>query len=265
MRKPPCCSWQGGTSKDKVIFCFFITALFCQSVKDRLGATLLFPRSEQEVRGSPLQGVVCSSRKQAAVNAPCSELPVFLRDRRLLELGALTSKKAYGSFACLCYFVLYVFALAHSRGCDRFHCARKPPSCSWPVGTSNGEAVCTVFVCCQLSKTDLVPLVFLWNAIQKGFVAVLSRVFCGRREDKVPLVLCVPRVAAFFKAKIARVYSPQRFKQSLRVICMLVILCFMFAWGMCFAGSQPRGHLYNTVSQHKPTAMLHFDVFICFH
>ena len=121
-----------------------------------------------------------------------------------MELGALTSKKAYGSFACLCYFVLYVFALAHSRGCDCFHCARKPPSCSWPVGTSNGEAVCTVFslfFVASVSKTDLVPLLFLWNAIQKGFVAVLSRAFCGRRENKVPLVLCVPRVAGFFKGE----------------------------------------------------------------
>ena len=53
----------------------------------------------------------------------------------------------------------------------------------------------------SLSKTDLVPLLFLWNAIQKGFVAVLSRAFCGRRENKVPLVLCVPRVAGFFKGE----------------------------------------------------------------
>ncbi len=148
-------------------------------------------------------------------------LPVFERDRRLLELGALSSMKAYGSFAFLCYFVLYVFALAHSRGCDRFHCARKPPSCLWPVGTSNGEAVCAVcslFVVASLSKTDLAPLLFLWNAIQKGFVAVLSKAFCGRRENKVPLVLCVPRVAGFFKGELARVYYPPRFKQILRVI-----------------------------------------------
>ena len=56
-----------------------------------------------------------------------------------------------------------------------------------------------LFFVASLSKTDLAPLLFLWNANQKGFVAFLSRAFCERRENKVPLVQSVPRVAGFFK------------------------------------------------------------------
>ena len=38
--------------------------------------------------------------------------------------------------------------------------------------------------------------------------------------------------------------------------------CASCLCGACASlGSQPRGHLYNTVSQHEPTAMLHFDFF----
>ena len=73
-RKPPCCSWQGGTSKDEAIFVVFPSQLcFASPSKTDSALRCCFSRSEQEVRGSPLQGVVCSSRKQAAVNAPCSE------------------------------------------------------------------------------------------------------------------------------------------------------------------------------------------------
>ena len=71
-RKPPCCSWQGGTSKDEAVFC---SSQFCFACLSKTDSALLcfFFRCEQKLRGSPFQGVVCSSRKQAAVNAPCSE------------------------------------------------------------------------------------------------------------------------------------------------------------------------------------------------
>jgi len=53
---------------------FFQQCFLSESVKDRLGLTLMLVHSEQSVRCSFFPYIACSSKKQNAVDAPCSDI-----------------------------------------------------------------------------------------------------------------------------------------------------------------------------------------------
>jgi len=55
-------------------FAFFHQCFLSESVKDKLGLQLVRVHSEQSVRCSLFPCVVCSSKKQSAVDAPCSDI-----------------------------------------------------------------------------------------------------------------------------------------------------------------------------------------------
>ena len=131
------------------------------------------------------------------------------------------------------------FALAQSVSRDYFQCARKPPCCSWQGGTSKDEAKF-----CSFHHSFVLPVrqrqtrryVAVFPEANKRFVAVLCRALCARRENRPQLMLCVPRVPGFFKRPATLGTRSINFKESLRVICTLVLFCALCFCSRSFAG-----------------------------